>query len=99
MSWPTDLKSVFPLFYRVHHSEGGLIIFASNSSRSKNGHRSSIGLVSIDPSALFDDETRGAVNWFSVISTSHMTGPGVSKICFTFYRMSLWLVILSKGKS
>ena len=59
---------------------GSTIIFSKNSSLSRKGYKSSIGLEIIVPSGFFKEETLGINGWFSLIIISHTIGPGVFRI-------------------
>ena len=59
-------------------ANGSTIMLARNSSRSRNGHRSSSGFDTNVPSGRWTDDSRGARLSSGITRTSQMTGPGMS---------------------
>ena len=60
----------------AHSGSGRTIMLSRNSSRSRNGQRSSSGLDTNDPSGRCIDDRRGARTSSGMTCTSQTTGPG-----------------------
>src|SRR5215218_1370381 len=73
-----------------HSGNAGTIMFDRNSSRSRNGQRSSSGLDTIDPSGRRIEERLGARGSSAGVMTSHTIGPGRSSTCSTCLASSCW---------
>ena len=70
-------------------------MLARNSSRSRNGHRSSIGLETSEPSGRCIDDNRGHVLPDGGAVTSHTTGPSRSSTARTVARRASCPLIAS----